>query len=75
MDPKIIEAYMELFNNEGWKIFIEDLQGDFQAGNNLLEIQDEKSFWQMKGRLQVLSEILAFEQMLKLNLEAQDDPA
>lgn len=70
MTHKEIEAFLELFNTSGWKLFIEGLEEDFLQGNNLLGINDTEQFWQHKGRMHLLSEILGFEDMLKQNIEA-----
>lgn len=72
MEPTEYEAFVEMFATDGWKLFIEGLTGDFQAGNNLLAITDEKDFLITKGRMQLVSEILGFEEMLRLNKEAEE---
>lgn len=72
MEEKEYEAFCEMCNTEGWKMFIEGLQGDFLHGNNLLGISSTEQFWETKGRMQLVSEILGLKDMLDRNAEQNE---
>ena len=72
---KYYDAARELFNTEGWKNFIRDLENNV-ANIRVENIDDEKGFWIAKGQLNVLHSILGYENMLRAAEEsAEEDDA
>ena len=45
----------------------------FNQQNNILNIQDEKTFWQQRGALGMLHLMIEFESVLKNELEQAED--
>lgn len=52
------ESYFDLFNHPGWKQFIEDMEANHEAINNLSTIASSEEFWHKKGQTQLLQRII-----------------
>ena len=74
-DQKIMETLLDLFNHEGWKIFIEDqelIQKNLK--DNAYVVCNTNDEWQQhRGALVTLDRILTFEQTTKYVVENQDE--
>ena len=76
MDKEVQESYDKMFDtlsSEGWEIIRQRLIDMFNQQNNLLNIQDEKTFWQQRGALGMLHLMIEFESVLKNELEQAED--
>lgn len=78
MDKEVQESYDKMFDTlstEGWGIIKQRLLEMFAQQNNLLNIQDEKTFWQQRGALGMLHLMIEFENVLKNELEQAEQNA
>ena len=78
MDKEVQESYDKMFDTlstEGWGIIKQRLLEMFAKQNNLLNIQDEKTFWQQRGALGMLHLMIEFENVLKNELEQAEQNA
>lgn len=65
MDPeleKYYNAYFDLFNTDGWKQFISELQQNAQVINSVEATKDANDLYTRKGQLNVIAFILGLEQ-------------
>ena len=53
--------YFDLFNTEGYKQLISELQGNLLAINNIDACKDEADMYFRKGQLNVLASLINFE--------------
>ena len=53
--------YFDLFNSEGYKQLISELQSNALAINNVVAIKDESDMYFRKGQLNVLASLINFE--------------
>ena len=78
MDKEVQESYDKMFNTlstEGWGIIKQRLLEMYAQQNNLLNIQDEKTFWQQRGALGMIHLMIEFETVLKNELEQAEQNA
>jgi hypothetical protein len=78
MDKEVQESYDKMFDTlstEGWEIIKQRLLEMFAQQNNLLNIQDEKTFWQQRGSLGMLHLMIEFENVLRNELEQAEQNA
>ena len=78
MDKEVQESYDKMFDTlstEGWGIIRQRLLEMFAQQNNLLNIQDEKTFWQQRGALGMLHLMIEFENVLKNEIEQAEENA
>ena len=78
MDKEVQESYDKMFDTlstEGWEIIKQRLLEMFAQQNNLLNIQDEKTFWQQRGALGMLHLMIEFENVLRNELEQAEQNA
>ena len=78
MDKEVQESYDKMFDTlstEGWGIIKQRLLEMFAQQNNLLNIQDEKTFWQQRGALGMLHLMIEFENVLRNELEQAEQNA
>jgi|TARA_R100001086_G_C11639724_1_gene204197 hypothetical protein len=78
MDKEVQESYDKMFDTlstEGWGIIRQRLLEMFAQQNNLLNIQDEKTFWQQRGALGMLHLMIEFENVLKNEQEQAEENA
>ena len=64
-EERYFEAYFDLFSSQGWKQFIEDMDGLDDTINDLASINDADNFFLRKGQLQIVRRILGFESAIK----------
>lgn len=68
MDKELQEYYetlLDLFAHKGWKVFIEDIQGNADMLNDILTIKDEQGFWYRRGQLEAAMRVLSYESTIK----------
>lgn len=72
---KVFDDAREMFNTDGWKTLMEDLQASFD--NITVEaIDDEKGFWIAKGQVSILRSLLGYENMMRASeADAEDTDA
>jgi hypothetical protein len=61
--------YFDLFNTDGWKQLIEELQQNALLINSVEATKDENDLYVRKGQLNVLAYILNFETATNTNYE------
>ena len=78
MDKEVQESYDKMFDTlstEGWGIIKQRLLEMYAQQNNLLNIQDEKTFWQQRGALGMIHLMIEFETVLKNEIEQAEQNA
>lgn len=65
---KQYDNYFDLFANEGWKQFIEDMQSIYD-GYRIENIKDEQALAYIKGERRILNQVLRFEKAIRTNYE------
>ena len=62
------ETLLDLFEHEGWSLFIEENQNLFnQLRDNLyLECNTDQEYQQRRGTLTILNQVLSYENTVKL---------
>ena len=78
MDKDTQQSYDKMFDTlstEGWGIIKQRLLEMYAQQNNLLNIQDEKTFWQQRGALGMLHLMIEFENVLKNEVEQAEQNA
>ncbi|MGH9992843.1 MAG: hypothetical protein ACREAZ_09390 [Nitrososphaera sp.] len=70
-DQKYFDVYLELFDSEGWRQFIQDLSGSVSdlERNGLASAKGNKSLYRLKGKLEGFTFVLNFEDAIKRALE------
>ena len=61
--------YFDLFNTDGWKQLIEELQQNALVINSVEATKDENDLYIRKGQLNVLAYILNFETTTNTNYQ------
>lgn len=65
-----LKVLLDLFIHPGWKIVQQEMR---EAHQVLIEtawtVKDEQSLYKRKGEIQKLAELIAFEQLTKLNTD------
>jgi len=79
VDKQLEKYYEERFSTmatTGWKQFIEDVQGIFDAVNKVAPIQSEIDLFFRKGQLDILQWVLTLKESSEQAYEAlQNDPS
>ena len=66
----------DMFNSEGWKIFLDDIRQGVANVNSVEMAKDEQDLYFRKGQLAVMSNILNIEaQVEAAEAEANEDDA
>ena len=68
------DALFAMFESDGWKAYVADLEFTAHQCNQLNAASDEKDFWQRKGMVTVLANLLGYEQAQRTIAE-QDEAA
>jgi hypothetical protein len=72
-EEKYYEHYFDTFASEGWKQFIEDMEGLEESVNDLASINDADKFFLSKGQLMIIRRILGFENTMKKLYQMQKE--
>ena len=73
-DLKTMETLLDLFEHEGWKIFIEE-QENFAKSlkeHAYLECESNDSWQQRRGVIGTLDRVLSYEQLIRYAVENQE---
>jgi hypothetical protein len=73
MDKQLEKYYEERFSTmatQGWKQFLEDVQGIFDAVNKVAPIQNELDLFFRKGQLDILQWVLTLKESSEQAYEA-----
>jgi hypothetical protein len=73
MDKQLEKYYEERFSmmtTVGWKQFIEDVQGIFDAVNKVAPIQNEQDLFFRKGQLDILQWVITLKESSEQAYEA-----
>ena len=73
MDKQLEKYYEERFSTmatQGWKQFLEDVQGIFDAVNKVAPIQNELDLYFRKGQLDILQWVLTLKESSEQAYEA-----
>jgi len=62
-------AYFDLFNTEGWKQLIGELQQNAETINNIELLKDEADMFYRKGQLNMLANLLNFKDTITSSYE------
>jgi hypothetical protein len=63
------DKYFNLFQTDGWKQLIEELQQNALVINSVEATKDQNDLYVRKGQLNVLAYILSFENTINNNYE------
>ena len=66
------EYLKDMFISDGWKLFIEYLEGDANVISNCRYLKDEKELYFARGKLSVLDDLINFESKLDAAYEASE---
>ena len=66
---KTYDKIFETLNTEGWGLIQTRLVDMFNQQNNVLNIPDEKLFWQQRGSLGMLHLMIDLEQDIKTEVD------
>ena len=61
--------YFDLFNNEGWKQLLQELQQNAMVINSVEHLKDEQDMHFKKGQLNVLASVLNLEATVRNGYE------
>jgi hypothetical protein len=78
VDKQLEKYYEERFSTmdtTGWKQFIEDVQGIFDAVNKVAPIQNELDLFFRKGQLDILQWVLTLKESSEQAYEALQNPS
>lgn len=67
-----LEAILETCNSEGWQLIMDDLQETVSGLNNIVSLSDEKALFKSQGKIEALTVILNYEEMVRNQLEELD---
>lgn len=59
------DKYFDLFASEGWKQFIEDMEGNRDLMSDLMTVKDANDLFYRKGQVDVLNRIVNFQDSIE----------
>ena len=59
------DRYFDLFASEGWKQFIEDMEGNRDLMSDLMTVKDANDLFYRKGQVDVLNRIVNFQDSIE----------
>lgn len=59
------DRYFDLFASEGWKQFIEDMEGNRELMSDLMTVKDANDLFYRKGQVDVLNRIVNFQDSIE----------
>lgn len=59
------DKYFDLFASEGWKQFIEDMEGNRELMSDLMTVKDANDLFYRKGQVDVLNRIVNFQDSIE----------
>ena len=65
-DKEFFDKRWQMFETDGWRDLVEDLQAMYDSLNTVYVVEDEKSLNNVKGQLAILNMIITLEDQTKL---------
>jgi len=62
----------DLFESDGWRDLVEELENLEAQTNQLDSVESEKDLWFARGQLSILRQILSMETVTKMAMEELD---
>jgi len=59
------DRYFDLFASEGWKQFIEDMEGNRELMSDLMTVKDANDLFYRKGQVDILNRIVNFQDSIE----------
>ena len=59
------DKYFDMFASEGWKQFIEDMEGNRDLMSDLMTVKDANDLFYRKGQVDVLNRIVNFQNRIE----------
>ena len=59
------DKYFDMFASEGWKQFIEDMEGNRDLMSDLMTVKDANDLFYRKGQVDVLNRIVNFQDSIE----------
>ena len=59
------DHYFDLFASQGWKQFIEDMEGNRDLMSDLMTVKDANDLFYRKGQVDVLNRIVNFQDSIE----------
>jgi hypothetical protein len=59
------DRYFDMFASEGWKQFIEDMEGNRELMSDLMTVKDANDLFYRKGQVDVLNRIVNFQDSIE----------
>jgi hypothetical protein len=59
------DRYFDMFASEGWKQFIEDMEGNRDLMSDLMTVKDANDLFYRKGQVDVLNRIVNFQDSIE----------
>lgn len=59
------DKYFDLFASQGWKQFIEDMEGNRDLMSDLMTVKDANDLFYRKGQVDVLNRIVNFQDSIE----------
>jgi hypothetical protein len=72
-DKEILEKRLELFSNEAWGLFSEELTSMAETLESIQTIDDEKTLFLRKGQVDILNMMINLEETTKLALDQLEE--
>jgi hypothetical protein len=57
--------YFDMFASEGWKQFIEDMEGNRDLMSDLMTVKDANDLYYRKGQVDVLNRMVNFQDSIE----------
>ena len=72
-DKEILEKRLEVFSNEAWGLFSEELTSMAETLESIQTIDDEKTLFLRKGQVDILNMMINLEETTKLALDQLEE--
>lgn len=59
------DRYFDMFASEGWKQFIEDMEGNRDLMSDLMTVKDANDLYYRKGQIDVLNRMVNFQDSIE----------
>ncbi len=59
------DRYFDMFASEGWKQFIEDMEGNRDLMSDLMTVKDANDLYYRKGQVDVLNRMVNFQDSIE----------
>lgn len=75
-EQKTMETLLDLFQHDGWTIFIDELDNQLKQlkEHAYIECDSNEQWQQRRGLITVLSQVVSYENTIKIIASQNDDP-